>query len=205
MPATAASPKLSERFDHALAYASTLHRRQLRKQTDIPYIAHLISVAALVLEDGGDETEAIAALLHDALEDQGRGGLTRAEIREHYGEAVLAIVQSVSDTEEEPKPAWKPRKQLYIDHLTRDASTGAVRVSLADKLHNARAILADYRTLGNRLWSRFSAPPSETVWYYTSLLEVYRERCPGPMVDELGRVIEELQRLSRTSQSNNTA
>src|SRR5688572_18438877 len=103
MPARSPTPKLTDRFDRALAYASELHRHQLRKQTAIPYVAHLLSVAALVLEDGGDEDEAIAALLHDALEDQGRDSLTKTEIREHYGERVLGIVQACTDTEEEPK------------------------------------------------------------------------------------------------------
>ena len=186
------TPKLGEHFSQALAFAADKHRTQVRKGGDIPYLGHLLSVAGLVIEAGGDETEAIAALLHDAAEDAG-GEETLAEIREAFGAAVAGIVAECSDTFETPKPPWKQRKQAYIAHVA-DASDGAVLVSLADKLDNARGMLRDHRADGEQLWQRFTvSDPREHLWYYTSLLAVFRRRRPGCwMVDELGRVIDEL-------------
>jgi (p)ppGpp synthase/HD superfamily hydrolase len=186
------TPKLGERFSHALTFAADKHRTQVRKGGDIPYLGHLLSVAGLVIEAGGDETEAIAALLHDAAEDAG-GEATLAEIRDIFGEAPAAIVAECSDTFETPKPPWKDRKRSYIEHVA-TATDSAVLVSLADKLDNARGMLRDHRALGDALWQRFSVQdPREHLWYYTSLLAVFRQRRPGCwMVEELGRVIEEL-------------
>src|ERR1700712_5106795 len=163
------TPRLSTRFDEALRYASTLHRTQTRKGGDVPYVGHLLAVASLVIEGGGTETQAIAGLLHDAVEDQG-GAPILAEIREKFGEDVAVIVAECSDTDEVPKPPWKPRKERYIAHL-KTASEATVLVSLADKLDNARAILRDYRDIGEGLWTRFSEhDPHEHLWYYESLL-----------------------------------
>jgi hypothetical protein len=180
-------PRLGQRFDRALSFARDVHGEQLRKGTDIPYIAHLLGVASLVLEDGGSEDEAIAALLHDAAEDAG-GEETLNLIRKRFGRRVGEIVAGCSDTFETPKPAWKKRKQDYIDHLA-DADEGIVRVSLADKLHNARAILYDLHVVDEELWSRFKAAPAEVLWYYESLTAVFVARGAGPMAHELQRVV----------------
>src|SRR6266480_7081738 len=137
---------LTSRFEEAITFATQLHAKQLRKGTTIPYIAHLLAVTALVLENGGSEDEAIAALLHDAIEDQG-GAATREEIRRRFGNMVVAIVDGCTDAEVVPKPPWRGRKEAYISHL-RQASPAVRLISAADKLHNARTILADYRVLG---------------------------------------------------------
>ena len=183
---------LSDRFNEAFLYASSLHARQLRKGSGVPYIAHLMSVAALVLEDGGDEDEAIAALLHDAVEDQG-GAATREEIRHRFGERVAEIVDACSDTDVTPKPPWHEREERYLAHLAQ-ASPSARRISLADKLHNARSILADYLIEGERLWPRFVGRRDGTLWYYRSLVEEFRRLTPGPRLDELDRLVTELER-----------
>ncbi|MGA8540589.1 MAG: HD domain-containing protein, partial [Terriglobales bacterium] len=166
------SPFLTWRFDAALQFASGLHHSQPRKSTHIPYIAHLMSVCALVIEAGGDEDQAIAGLLHDAVEDQ--GGLPTLEtIRHMFGDRVADIVKSCSDStvsDSTQKPPWRERKVKYLEHL-RSADGDALLVSAADKLHNARAILADYRELRDELWSRFNASKEEQLWYYGALVE----------------------------------
>ncbi|MGC2652156.1 MAG: HD domain-containing protein [Mycobacterium sp.] len=195
MPAETTTPRLTSRFDDALAYAADLHRSQTRKGSGVPYFGHLLSVASLVIEAGGTETQAIAALLHDAAEDQG-GEQTLAEIGERFGKQVASIVTECSDTFETPKPPWRERKQRYIDHLAH-ASDDAVLISLADKLDNARAILRDYRQVGDDLWKRFSVKePQQHLWYYRSLLKVFRESNATPwLVDELERVLDTLTEL----------
>ncbi|PQM44346.1 hypothetical protein C1Y40_05493 [Mycobacterium talmoniae] len=150
-------------------------------------------MAGLVIDADGTEDQAIAALLHDAAEDQG-GEATLAEIRAKFGAEVAGIVAECSDTFETPKPAWRPRKERYIAHLA-EASDGAVLVSLADKLHNARALLRDFRTVGPALWGRFSQhDPRQHLWYYRSLLAVYADRTDDAMVGELRDVIDTLDR-----------
>ena len=192
MTSQTASPRLTPKFVKAMAFAAEKHATQTRKGSEIPYLGHLLSVAGFVIETDGTETEAIAALLHDAAEDQG-GEATLAEIREKFGDEVAGIVSECSDTFETPKPPWRERKESYIRHLS-EASDGAILVSLADKLHNARAILRDYRESGNELWQRFSVKDPELhLWYYTSLLEVYTTRVQNWMVDELRRVLAELE------------
>ncbi|BBY44105.1 HD domain-containing protein [Mycolicibacterium celeriflavum] len=185
------SPRLGPKFNEALGFAAELHRTQTRKASDVPYIGHLLSVAGLVIEADGTETEAIAALLHDAAEDQG-GDATLARIEERFGPDVAAIVEECSDTVVTPKPPWRERKQNYIAHLDK-ASDSAIRVSMADKLDNARAILRDLRRYGPKVWQRFNTDdPHEHLWYYRSLLEVYRRRSDSWLVDELSRVVETL-------------
>jgi hypothetical protein len=182
------------RFEEALVYTAQVHAEQKRKGTQTPYLAHLLGVAALVLGDGGSEDEAIAALLHDAVEDA--GGHERLEdIRARFGECVAGIVAECSDSVEQPKPPWRKRKEAYIAHLG-TASEAALRVSLADKLDNARAILRDYRECGEELWKRFNAGRESQLWYYRSLAEAFQERCPGPMADELARVVGELEAIA---------
>jgi (p)ppGpp synthase/HD superfamily hydrolase len=185
---------LTPRFADAFTYAATLHARQTRKGTDIPYLSHLMSVSALVLEDGGDEDEAIAGLLHDAVEDQG-GEPTLAEIRRLFGDKVARIVHGCTDSVVLPKPPWRERKERYITHI-RHAEPDVRRVSSADKLHNARSILADYRSLRDDLWDRFTASKTETLWYYRSLVESFRHAGGGRLVDELDLVVSELERLT---------
>jgi (p)ppGpp synthase/HD superfamily hydrolase len=192
--------KMSERFDEALVFASRLHAEQKRKGSQIPYVAHLLSVAAIVLEDGGSEDEAIAALLHDAVEDQG-GRRARNLIRENFGEHVAAIVDGCTDAEGFPKPPWKKRKELYVAHI-REAPAEVRRVSAADKLHNARAILADHRVIGDELWKRFSGGKDGTLWYYRALVEAFRLHGATPVVDELARVVSEIEALAEAAGSS---
>jgi (p)ppGpp synthase/HD superfamily hydrolase len=188
---------LTHRFVQAMQYSFHLHARQMRKGTAIPYVSHLLGVTALVLEDGGDEDEAIAALLHDAVEDQG-GHKTLNEIRLRFGERVAEIVEGCTDTFETPKPPWQQRKEDYIRHL-KTASPSVRRVSLADKLHNARSILANLRTDGASTWKRFNGGREGTLWYYRSLLEVFQETDHSPMVAELGRVLAEIENIDFSS------
>jgi len=187
-----ASPRLGRKFQEALAYAADLHNTQTRKASEVPYIGHLLSVAGLVIEADGTETEAIAALLHDAAEDQG-GEATLAEIEQRFGKMVASIVEECSDTVVTPKPPWRERKEQYIANL-KTVSDSTIRVSLADKLDNARAVLRDFRRHGSTLWQRFNTDdPHEHLWYYRSLLKVYRRRSDSWLVDELERVIRTLE------------
>ncbi len=165
---------LSERFKSALCYATDLHSNQSRKGSGIPYVAHLLGVASLVLEYGGTEDEAIAALLHDAVEDQG-GQKTRDMIAEKYGETVAQIVDGCTDSDTIPKPPWLERKEAYIAHL-QSASPSVLLVSSCDKLYNARTILADYRRMGDQIWERFKGGKKEgSLWYYQALVMQYKK------------------------------
>jgi (p)ppGpp synthase/HD superfamily hydrolase len=195
---------LTSRFEAAVIYALHVHGGQTRKGTSIPYVSHLLSVAGLVLEQkGADEDLAIAALLHDAVEDQG-GTERLADIRGRFGDRVAAIVKSCGDSETssraEKKP-WRARKECYLDHLRIQPDEGALLVSAADKLHNARAILADYRTHGEQLWSRFNSGRDDQLWYHRSLVEIFQQR-RVPLAEELGRVVGELQRLAGAAESS---
>lgn len=184
-------PVVGTRFDDAVAYARTLHHDQVRKGTAIPYLSHLLGAAALVMDQGGDEDEVIAALLHDALEDQ-PDRTSYDEIADRYSDKVARIVLACSDAVEHPKPPWRERKAAYIAHL-REQPDDVRRVSLADKLHNARSIVADWRVIGDEVWTKFSAGRDEQVWYYTSLLEVFSERPPSPLVTELAEAVHQLR------------
>lgn len=185
------TPKLSNRFEEALVYAAQLHHKQIRKGSGIPYISHLLSVAALVLEDGGDEDEAIAALLHDAIEDQG-GDKTRAEIRQRFGEKVVTIVDGCTDAETLPKPPWKERKLNHLEKM-RFASKEVQRVALADKIHNARSIVADLEQEGEKVWQKFKGGKEGTLWYYRSFLEIYQQQGSNYLTQELARLIAQLE------------
>jgi (p)ppGpp synthase/HD superfamily hydrolase len=192
-------PFLTRRFDLAFHLASGLHHQQIRKGSNVPYIAHLMGVCALVLEAGGDEDQAIAALLHDAVEDQ--GGLSTLEtIHRLFGQRVAETVEACSDsTSSDPnnKPPWRERKEAYLKHL-QTATPDVLLVSAADKLHNARAILADYRAVGEELWSRFKAKKPDQLWYYSSLVNaLQRAGAPPQLVDELGKVVSELTQTVR--------
>jgi (p)ppGpp synthase/HD superfamily hydrolase len=188
---------LSDRFYAALDYAARLHAAQRRKGTSVPYVSHLLGVASLVLEHGGDEDEAIAALLHDAVEDQG-GAATAAEIEQRFGRRVAEIVLACSDTDTHPKPAWRPRKEAHLERLR--AATLSVRLVVsADKLHNARCIVQEYRISGEALWSRFAGGRDGTLWYYRTSLEILSSEGPTPLLRELERVLEEIERLAGPS------
>jgi (p)ppGpp synthase/HD superfamily hydrolase len=185
---------LTSRFEEALRYANRLHSTQNRKGTDIPYVAHLLGVTALVLEDGGDEDEAIAALLHDAVEDQG-GLEILNEIRSQFGERVASIVDGLTDAYTEPKPPWQQRKEAYIEHL-RHATVEVRRVSLADKLHNVRALLRTLSQEGDETWDRFRGGKTGTLWYYRTLVQVFKSTGSDFMTTELERVVARIEQLA---------
>jgi (p)ppGpp synthase/HD superfamily hydrolase len=183
-----------EKFENALIYATQLHRDQTRKGSEVPYITHLLIVAAIVGENDGTENEVVAALLHDAPED--RGGKDRLEdIRARYGDEVAEIVDGCTDTYEDPKPEWRPRKEAYVAHVA-EAPPSVRLVSAADKLHNARSILADLRAVGNELWDRFTGGREGTLWYYRALVEAYAGVGSNPIVEELDRVVREIEALT---------
>jgi len=183
--------KLGRRFNDAFLFAAEKHAGQTRKKTAVPYLSHLMSVAALVLEAGGDEDEAVAALLHDVVEDCG-GHPVLDEIRQRFGERVAHIVEGCTDAYSIPKPPWKARKLDYLEVLRR--SRDDVRlVSAADKLHNVRTILADYRIEGDSVWERFSGHRDGTLWYYRAVLDVLREGKPNRLVEQLQREVTELE------------
>lgn len=173
----------TERFDSALQWASRKHCDQERKGTSIPYVSHLLAVSSLVMEHGGDEDQAIAALLHDAIEDQ---GVTDAEIAERYGQRVAEIVRACTDADTVPKPPWRERKRAYIDHLA-DAPGDALLVSLADKTHNARCIAADVARDGDDYFARFSGGVLGTRWYYRRLFDAFQARVRDLPADRAGR------------------
>ena len=192
-------------FERALAFATQLHALQVRKETDIPYISHLIAVAGLVLENNGRRDEAIAGLLHDAIEDcpkdypGGRAELRR-NIEREFGPAVLTIVEGCTDAEEDPKPEWRTRKKAYLAHLP-DAPASVRLVSCADKLHNARAILADLRVMGPPLFDRFTGKREGTLWYYRSLAEEFTRGGPQHLAAELARTVETMGSLAEEPSS----
>lgn len=185
---------LSPRFADALALACDLHRTQTRKGTAIPYVAHLLAVAGLALEHGATEDEAIAAVLHDAVEDQG-GMPTAARIRASFGDRVTEIVLACSDAVVVPKPPWRARKESYIAHVA-EADASVRLVSACDKLHNARTLVSDYRDVGEGLWSRFTGGREGTLWYYRALVTAYANHGRTRLVDELDRVVTELETLT---------
>jgi (p)ppGpp synthase/HD superfamily hydrolase len=191
---------LSSRFDEAFSYAAALHAQQRRKLSGEPYLAHLLSVAALVMEHGGNEDEAIAALLHDAVEDQG-GLPTLEEIRRRFGQTVADIVEGCTDAVDSPKPPWRPRKEAYLARLQK-ASPSVRLVSAADKLHNARAILREYRRAGESLWSHFRGGREGTLWYYRAAVETLKTAAVDsppvvdPLVEEVDRTVTEIERLA---------
>lgn len=190
MSMASSTTKLGPRFEDALLFATQQHAGQGRKGTPIPYIAHLMSVAALVLEAGGDEDLAIAGLLHDVVEDCG-GKPMLEQVRERFGERVAGIVDGCTDTYEHPKPEWKQRKLNYLEHL-RTADSDTRLVSTADKLHNARAILADYLAGGESVWERFKGGRDGTLWYYRTVTAELAQAYQNPLTPILERTVREL-------------
>lgn len=190
---------VTPKFLDALNYAMHLHQADLRKGTKIPYITHLLGVCALVLSDGGSEDEAIAALLHDALEDHPEE-TSRQLIGERFGPAVLEIVVACTDTPPDYsggiKPPWRQRKTAYIEHVRKLKAT-EWRVPLADKLDNLRSVVADYRQIGDTVWSRFKAGKADQLWLYRSLAPAFREAgAQGFLADEFEWNVKEIQHLS---------
>jgi (p)ppGpp synthase/HD superfamily hydrolase len=193
----------TERFEQALVFANKIHNEQLRKISDTPYIGHLLGVASIVIEHGGNEDEAIAALLHDAIEDQG-GATAREEIRRRFGTTVTDIVSGCTDSEAIPKPSWRKCKEDYIARIS-TLSPSSLLVSSSDKLQNSRATLEEYRIIGDQVWDRFKGKKEGTLWYYCALINAYRSRVFAitdfnpqiqRIIQELDFVITELEQLS---------
>jgi (p)ppGpp synthase/HD superfamily hydrolase len=193
---TETAPPLTGRFAAAFALAWAVHGNQWRKKTGIPYMAHVMSVAALALENGADEDVAMAALLHDTVEDSEDGEATYSVIEEQFGDRVARIVLACSDAVAvpgKPKPDWRERKEAYLRHLNDDADADVLLVSACDKVHNARSILTDLGTDGDQVWQRFTVTdPRAQLWYYTTVAEILQGRLPGPLTDELGRIVREI-------------
>jgi (p)ppGpp synthase/HD superfamily hydrolase len=182
-----------DRLPEAFTFAADLHRTQRRNGTQVPYIAHLMGVASIALEHGADEEEAIAALLHDAAEDQG-GEATLAMIRERFGARVADIVEHCTDAMAEPKPPWRERKEAYLKRLA-TAPASVKLVSGSDKLHNARCIVSDYRAVGEAVWQRFTAGRDGVLWYYGELARVLRGG-PASLVAELTETCERMAEMA---------
>lgn len=184
------NPVVGPRLVEAFNYAVELHAKQARKDTAIPYVTHLMAVCSLALEDGATEDEAVAALLHDGPEDQG-GQSVLDEIRRRFGDRVADIVYGLTDTMEDPKPLWRPRKEAYLDRLAEEPDY-VLRISLADKLHNARSILID-EIAGLAVFDRFNAGRQEQAWYFRKLLSVFERRIPKSRnLPEFRRIVGEL-------------
>jgi (p)ppGpp synthase/HD superfamily hydrolase len=183
---------LTTRFDEAFRYAHQVHGDHVRKGNQTPYIGHLMGVASIVIDDGGTEDEAIGALLHDAAEDH--GGRPRLEdIRVRFGDAVARIVADCTDSWDSPKQPWIERKRAYVEHA-HTLPPSSLRVSAADKVHNAYAILRDLRNSGEHVWMRFNAPADDVIAYYESLVRAFRHSGGGKLVEELDRIVRGIQR-----------
>ncbi len=190
--------RYSARVCEALTLAALLHAEDPRKDTSIPYVSHLVAVAALVMEDGGDENDVIAALLHDAVEDQG-GTATAEVIRKQFGDQVADVVIECSDAapeEGQEKPPWHERKRRHLAGIV-NMSEPALRVTAADKLHNVQSTLFDVRRNGASVWDRFKTGREGFVWYHREILAVLLQRTPGSRsVQRLSQVLEELGEIS---------
>lgn len=192
--------KFSPDFAEALAYAAHLHTGHRRKQSQVPYISHLLAVSALVIENGGAEDEAIAALLHDSIEDQafrlGGAQELRERLRRKFGASVVEIIDGCTDAEDHPKPDWDVRKRQFIESIA-SASESVCIVIAADKLHNAQCILRDVRTKGGEAWGIFSKPRESSLWYYRTAANALKARLTGRgryLAEELDRVVTELEK-----------
>ena len=188
--------KLGPRFLRAFQFATDKHAGQTRKASTIPYIAHLMGVASLVLEAGGDEDLAIAALLHDVVEDCG-GAPMLNEVRRRFGKRVASAVEGCTDADRDPKPPWRKRKEGYIRRL-RSADADARLVSAADKLNNLRSILTDYREIGQSVWARFQGGRDGTLWYYRALCDQFLRRKPNRLTREFALAVRELEAVEKT-------
>jgi (p)ppGpp synthase/HD superfamily hydrolase len=192
--------KLGPRFQRAFGFAAEKHAGQTRKASTIPYLAHLMGVASLVLEFGGDEDMAIAALLHDVVEDCGGAPMLK-EVRRRFGVRVAKIVDGCTDSDTEPKPPWRERKETYLRHL-KSADVETRLVSAADKLNNVRSILSDYREVGESIWARFNGGRDGNLWYYRALLQEFLRRKPNRLVRELELAVRDLEATTRLRPSS---
>lgn len=190
--------ELSSRFTEALGYAAELHAHQRRKVSGEPYVAHLLAVTAVALQYGAGEDEAIAALLHDAIEDQG-GAAIREEIRRRFGAEVVEIVDGCTDTDATPKPPWRRRKEAYLTRL-RHASASVRLIKAADTLHNVRSVLAEYRLHGESLWRHFRGGREGSLWYYRAVTDTLMQVEATPAAEELDRTLRQLEDLVGQSQ-----
>lgn len=188
-----------QRLADAFTFATIAHAEQKRKGTTIPYVSHLMSVSALVLEHGGDEDQAIAGLLHDVIEDC--GAAYEPIIREQFGERVTRIVRACTDADTTPKPPWQQRKTTYLQHLEQE-SPEVLLVSACDKLHNARAIVSDQHAIGQTVFERFSATQAQVLWYYESLAEIYLSKMPGRLADEVARNVDHMHAMAGGGSAN---
>jgi len=203
--------KLTPRLDDALQLAYNLHGHDSRKSSNVPVMAHLLAVCSLAQMDGGDEDEAIAGLLHDALEDKPLE-ISRPEVEKQFGKKVIEIIEISTDTPKDykggQKPPWRERKEAYLDHASR-ANPDLLRVTVADKIDNARAILADYRRIGDLIWERFNAPQVDQIWYYQKAIEAYKKAgFKSPLLDELEGLVMQLSQLptnNNVASKNNTS
>lgn len=195
---------LTPQFIGALAYAAIKHATQKRKGSEVPYLAHLLGVASIALERGATEAEAIAALLHDVIEDQG-GREVAEELRAMFGAEVCRIVDGCTDADVSPKPPWRARKEAYVHHVRTEADRSILLVSASDKLYNARSLCQDYRLVGEALWQKFSGGRDGSLWYYRAMVDAFRAALPRvgvpdprlePLVDELDRTVTELEGLA---------
>lgn len=219
-PGRLATTMLTDRYKQALQFTAEVHEGHTKKGSDVAYLSHLLSVSALVMENDGDEDEAIAGLLHDSVEDRGDNYRTRCgakppegrgalkhDLEKLFGARVRDLVMHCTDDEYLPegKPAekgtpaeWRARKEAYLKRLATQLDTGALRVSCADKLHNARAILVDYQTQGDEVWQRFRAKSkAEQLWYYRSLSKVFTERAAQHRDTGLKRLADQLDAVVR--------
>jgi (p)ppGpp synthase/HD superfamily hydrolase len=194
---------LGPRFLRAFHFAAEKHSGQTRKASTIPYITHLMGVASLVLEAGGDEDLAIAALLHDVVEDCGGAPMLK-EVRRRFGSRVAKVVDGCTDADTHPKPPWRDRKEKYIRHL-KSADADTRLVSAADKLNNVRSIVSDYRVVGESVWSRFSGGREGTLWYYRTLLGEFLRRKPNRITRDLELAVKELESLATALPSSGKA
>ena len=183
--------KLGPRFLRAFLFAAEKHAGQVRKASTTPYIAHLMGVSSLALEFGGDEDMAIAALLHDVVEDCGGAPMLK-EVKRRFGSRVAKIVDGCTDSDRDPKPPWRERKETYIRHL-KSADADTKLVSAADKLHNVRSILSDYREVGESIWARFNGGREGTLWYYRALLKEFQRGKPNRLIREFELAVRELE------------
>jgi (p)ppGpp synthase/HD superfamily hydrolase len=194
-----AAVKLGPRFLEGFLFAAEKHAGQTRKTTTVPYIAHLMGVASLALEFGGDEDIAVAALLHDVVEDCGGAPMLK-EVKRRFGSRVAKIVNGCTDSDSEPKPPWRARKENYLRHL-KDADAETRLVSAADKLNNVRSILSDYREFGEAIWERFNGGRDGTLWYYRALLKEFKRGKPNRLIREFELAVRELEMLTKRKNS----
>jgi (p)ppGpp synthase/HD superfamily hydrolase len=191
--------KLGPRFLKAFLFAAEKHKGQVRKASTTPYLAHLMGVASLALEFGGDEDIAIAALLHDVVEDCGGAPMLK-EVRRRFGSRVAKIVEGCTDSDTDPKPPWRERKEAYIRHL-KSADADTRLVSAADKLNNVRSILSDHREVGEFVWERFNGGREGTLWYYRALVQEFKRGKANRLIRELELAVQELEARAKLAPS----